>query len=105
MVYGTGTVVGAAGPIPEVERTAAGTYSLSISGLGSGCILPQLTPVAHDLTVTFGGGFCAAGHVTTTVSVQGGVDAAWAYLMVGVPADPGARVAPSARIPFPTSAS
>ena len=97
IVEADGRIILSAGPQPTIARTAAGNYSLKISGLGGGCVLPQLTAVAHSVVVSYGGGSCGVGSVDTTVFTADGQDHQWSYLMVGTAPAPAA----AARQSFP----
>jgi hypothetical protein len=72
------------GPLPTITHIGPGQYGLVISGLGSGCPLPQLNPaISNFVDVTFGGGFCPAGGINTTVFTSDGQDHWWTYMFVG----------------------
>jgi hypothetical protein len=79
-----GTVIASHGPAPTVSRTSQGHYSFSISGVGGGCVLPALTPVATSTTIFLNGGSCGAGGVTTSIETGDGQDHLWSYLLAGV---------------------
>jgi Collagen triple helix repeat (20 copies) len=96
-----GTVGFTQGPVPTVERTALGTYSFSITGMGSGCLTPQLTGYYTTQTIYFGGGSCSAGGLTTTVFTGDGNDAPWSYTIVGVGSSSGAALKSSGLMPLP----
>jgi hypothetical protein len=75
----------ASGPVPLVTRTGPGEYRLQISGLGTGCVIPQLEVTLgsfEEITTGFFG--CGGGELDTEVRIEGGVDRHWAYMMVGV---------------------
>jgi hypothetical protein len=82
LVNPDGTFGFTSGPQPTITHTGPGTYTFSISGLGTGCPLPALTPYFSSAAVSFGGGSCGGGSINTTVST-GGSDQFWSYLLVG----------------------
>jgi hypothetical protein len=82
LVNPDGTVGFTSGPQPTITHTGPGTYTFSISGLGTGCPLPALTPYFSSAAVSFGGGACGGGSINTTV-FTGGSDQYWSYLLVG----------------------
>jgi hypothetical protein len=51
------------GRLPTITHTGPGQYGLVISGLGTGCVLPQLNPaIGASVHITFGGGVCPPGR-------------------------------------------
>ena len=89
LVDTAGNVSFTQGPVPTVTHPSAGTYGFTISGVGSGCPLPQLTlfeaGAAPTGTIFFGGGACGGGTITTTVFMGSGTDQYWSYMLVGDP--------------------
>jgi hypothetical protein len=72
------------GRLPTITHTGPGQYGLVISGLGTGCVLPQLNPaIGASVHITFGGGVCPPGGIITTVSTSDGQDDWWTYMFVG----------------------
>lgn len=72
-----------------VGRTAAGQYSLEVTGLGSAC--PAVTFSAFADTYLFvDGGVCGGGMTSTTVRTGAGTDAAFFLIAAGLPASPAA---------------
>lgn len=98
-----GRIIASSGPIPTISSLGNGRYSFELFGLGTGCILPQLTPVARGQSMTFGGGGCGAGGARTTVELSSGDDGQWTYLMVGVDSSAEARASSNDQelIPLP----
>jgi hypothetical protein len=87
LVAPDGTVLAqfATGPVPTVTETSPGTYTFSITGLGTGCPLPQLTGYSANVAMSFVGGGCGSGTLSnTTVTTGNGQDEYWAYMFVGV---------------------
>jgi hypothetical protein len=91
-VSSTGSVVAGStiGPIPTVTHPATGQYGFTVTGLGTGCVLPQLTGIAGFFYLVFAGGSCGGGGITTTVFTSNGADEFWAYLVVGSASPTGA---------------
>jgi Collagen triple helix repeat (20 copies) len=98
-----GTVGFTQGPVPDVHRTAAGTYTFAISGLGTGCLTPQLTAYGSTTTIYFYSGGCGGGTLTTTVFTGNGADASWSYLIVGTDGSTTAKTAQSGILKLPTT--
>lgn len=71
------------GATVTITRTGPGTYSLSATGLGTGCPLPALTPVAGSTVLAYSGGGCGGGAVNTTVTTANGQDEDWSATLVG----------------------
>jgi hypothetical protein len=72
------------GPVPKITHTGSGQYRLAISGLGTGCPVPQLNPsIRASVDVTFSGGSCGGGSMRTTVFMSDGQDHYWTYMFVG----------------------
>jgi hypothetical protein len=67
----------------SVTRTAPGRYAVTITGLGNGCPLPSITPIAAYTVLAIDGGGCGGGTVSTSVVSANGQDAAFALLAVG----------------------
>ena len=73
------------GIVPTIQRVAPGQYSVSISGLGTGCLVPQLgSYFGGNIVVTFGGGSCGPGSFNSTVFTSDGQDHYWTYMFIGV---------------------
>jgi hypothetical protein len=85
-----------AGATFTASRTSPGVYSIQVTGLGSGCPVPVVTPFANAVSLFLSGGFCAAGSFTTTVNASNGADTAFSLLAVGTGGDPAARSARAA---------
>lgn len=72
------------GPVPTITHSGPGQYRLVISGLGTGCPLPQLNPsIRESVDVTCSGGSCGGGSMRTTVFMSDGKDHYWTYMFVG----------------------
>ncbi len=73
------------GPLPTITHTGPGTYTFSISGLGTGCPTPQLTGYFTSVEIYWGGGSCSPGALNGIGVFTGdGTDQFWNYLVVGV---------------------
>ena len=84
------------GPRPTITDTGSGQYRLAISGLGTGCPLPQLNPsIRESVDVTFSGGSCGGGSMRTTVFMSDGQDHYWTYMFVGTRPSSSAALRPS----------
>ncbi len=92
------TVNSSPGATISVSFLSTGQYSLTATGLGTGCPLPALTSYGSSSVVSFAGGSCGNGTISTTVST-GSTDEFWVVTIVGVPAT-GAAPA-QARSPLP----
>jgi hypothetical protein len=88
----TGSVVGGStiGPIPTVTHLATGVYGFTVTGLGVGCVLPQLTGLAGNFYLFYGNGSCGGGGINTDVFTSNGADEFWGYLVVGSASPTGA---------------
>jgi Collagen triple helix repeat (20 copies) len=103
LVDPSGVVGFTQGVVPVVQRVAPGQYSLSISGLGAGCLVPQLNSYfGGSVVVTFGGGSCGPGSFNSTIFTSDGQDHFWTYMFVGVGGASSATLRNSAkRFKFP----
>ena len=90
------------GPTPTVTRISPGVYTFRIEGLGTACVFPQLTSVASEVAMGFGGGFCFGGGVETTVAFADRQDHGWSYLLVGTGGSASAQ-SKSQSVPLPGS--
>ena len=90
------------GPVPTITRTGPGAYTFAISGLGTGCTLPQLTGYGTATSIFFGGGSCGGGSISTGVFTGDGNDQFWAYMVVGVGAGSSARAGAGIELPSST---
>jgi hypothetical protein len=82
-VSGDGTILFSNGPVPTITRAGPGHYMLALSGFGTGCPLPTLTPANEAVALVYGGGGCGGGSVTTEIRTADGADHNWTYLFVG----------------------
>jgi hypothetical protein len=84
LVWPNGQLELTQGPRPTITHTSSGQYRLAISGLATGCPLPQLNPsIRESVDVTFSGGSCGGGSMRTTVFMSDGQDHYWTYMFVG----------------------
>jgi hypothetical protein len=83
LVAPDGTLGFTQGPLATITHPSTGNYGISIAGLGTGCPLPTLTPYAASIDLSFAGGGCGGGSVSTTVSTSDGLDHYWYYVLVG----------------------
>ena len=89
IVNDTGTTIsllGTTGPVPTVTWDAANhNYLISISGMGSGCPIPQVTAYARPvLFYIAGGGSCNNGALANfAVRYEDGGRGPWSYMFVG----------------------
>jgi hypothetical protein len=90
LVFPDGTLGFTSGPVPTVTHLAAGQYEFAISGMGTGCPLPQLTSYGPNgaPNMSFQGGPCGGGLIDTTVYTANAADSFWVYMVVGVGGGP-----------------
>jgi hypothetical protein len=100
LVFPDGTVDFTSGPVPTVTHLATGQYEFAISGMGTGCPLPQLTSYGPNgaPNMSFQGGPCGGGLIDTTVYTSNAADSFWVYMVVGV----GGGAHPVHKTPLPT---
>jgi hypothetical protein len=84
LVAPDGSVSLVQGPVPTVTHPNTGAYTFAISGLGTGCPLPQFMGYFTTANITFSGGsVCAGGAMNTGVFTSDGQNHYWAYMLVG----------------------
>ena len=83
------------GPLPTITHPGTGQYTFTITGMGTGCPLPQLTPFASATILSYQGGSCGGGTITTNVSTGNGLDSFWVYMVVGVGSGAAVAMAPA----------
>ncbi len=79
-IRGDGTVEALTAPPGAsltVTRVAAGTYNISVSGLGSGCPLPTATAFHAPTVMWLGPGSCGLGGLDLPVHSGNGTDSAF----------------------------
>ncbi len=90
LVNDSGAILLSSGPVPTIERTSAGHYSFSISGLGTAtCPVPQFTGFDDNgagVAASRSTWECGEGAFSTVVVSETGQDANWSYMLVGTDA-------------------
>jgi len=71
------------GPVPVINHLGPGRYRLRLTGFGTGCPLPQLSPYGDSVDITFNGGPCGNGSIDTIVFTSDGESHYWTYMFVG----------------------
>jgi hypothetical protein len=75
------------GIMPVITHVGPGQCDISITGLGTGCPIPALTPFDNvGLRWGFptpGPGVCGGGNFTGTIFTSDGQDHTWSYMFVG----------------------
>jgi hypothetical protein len=68
-----------------ITRTGPGVYNLNIPAgtLGTSCVMLALTPIATSAIMSFAGGSCGGGGITTTVYTTPAQDTFWSLLAIG----------------------
>jgi Collagen triple helix repeat (20 copies) len=89
------------GPVAVITHPAPGQYGLTITGLGAGCLTPQLTPYGGNVGLYWFGGSCGGGSFTSTVFTADGQDHYWNYMFVGVGSSSAALRSSSQRFKMP----
>ena len=96
LVLGNGTIAivsTSPGVTISVSHVKTGEYELKASGLGTGAVLPQLTPNGANVILQYGGGATGGGTLDTFVFTSDGQDHDWGVLLVGT--DPPASASAS----------
>ncbi len=87
-----------------ITHPAPGQYGVTLTGLGTGCLTPQLTPYIANVGLYWAGGSCGTGFFTTTVFTSDGQDHYWNYMFVGVGSSSSALRSSAGRVKLPTRA-
>ena len=90
------------GPVPVITHPGPGQYGVTLTGLGTGCLTPQLTPYIGNVGLYWSGGSCGSGFFTSTVFTSDGQDHYWNYMFVGVGSSSSALRSSAGRLKLPS---